>query len=100
MENFEKNKLSRHVYGPNATAFFAGVIAGAVFFMAMLLCRAIGVSSFSLPLLLGSQILKTGGLSAWVLGTVIHLLGTGITGWIYGEMFYLTGRAGWRIGAL
>lgn len=88
------------MYSHLTIAFFSGLAGGLLYIIGMLGFRVLGISDFSLPLLLGSRLTGTAGFGAWSVGMLIHLLGTGLTGLIYGGFFSLTGNAGWRVGAL
>jgi|GEM_PF-833716 len=86
----------------NATkAFTGGLAGGLVMTLALMGARKFGLTDLSLALLLGSMVTASGGIAVWWLGFFIHLMLSGIVGWLYGAAFEkITHRAGVRMGAL
>ena len=80
------------------SAFIAGVIAGIVILLAMLIGWLTGTFQFNAPMLLGSFITGYLSVATWTLGLLMHLLICGLAALIYAAIFEAAKKSAWWLG--
>lgn len=80
------------------TAFWAGVVGGAVMSVFLAIARAMGMPA-RLEMMMGTMLLEP-GTTAFIVGLMMHLMISGLIALIYAWGFEsVTHRAGWLVGA-
>jgi hypothetical protein len=82
------------------TGYSVGVTAGTLVTIFWILARTLGITSLDLEALLGSWLTRRTGPETWLLGLLIHLVGSGGIGSLYAAVFRGVRRAGWHTGAV
>jgi hypothetical protein len=81
-------------------AFLAGVIAGAVMIILVVIARAIGLTDLNFGILWGSIFTQDVGGGTWFLGFVIHLIASGLIALIYAAVFEAIRGSNWFTGLI
>jgi len=81
-------------------AFLAGVIGGAVMIALVAIARAAGITDLNFGILWGSMITNEATAGTWVLGTVIHLVVSGLIALIYAAVFEAIRGSNWFTGLI
>lgn len=82
-----------------AKGFVGGVLAGSATSLVAAAARGFGLA-MNIELILGSALTEQVGLFTWVLGFVVHLLISGLVGFLYGVAVLLVRRSGPLAGAV
>jgi hypothetical protein len=81
-------------------AFLAGVLAGALMWVGMIIARAAGLLEMNMPMVLGAMVTQTTSRGTLLLGIGIHLVVSGLIGFVYAAAFEAIRRSNWWLGLI
>ncbi|MEX0799212.1 MAG: hypothetical protein WD025_07190 [Bacteriovoracaceae bacterium] len=81
---------TKSIYG---RAFGYGILGAFIMTVLMALMRWVGMTTFNLPMFLGSMLTQEFNASTWVVGFIWHLINGGIFGLVYAAVFKGVGKA-------